>query len=150
MRIKKGLLAMGLTMAVAIPGVVAPTAAMAGERGDRNTTYALGAAAAYLLLSQHNKVPGLLTGLGAVYSYSRWQHDINLRHRFERYYYGYHPYYGRYGYRNIRFQRRPFFHHERRWEHEDDQRFARRFHGPPPWARGHFEHCRRFAARWRR
>ncbi|MCL5283460.1 MAG: hypothetical protein M1330_01925 [Armatimonadetes bacterium] len=150
MRIKQGLMAMGLTMAIAIPGVVAPTAAMAGENGDRNTTYALGAAAAYLLLSQHNKVPGMLLGLGAAYSYSRWQHDINLRHRFESYYYGYHPYYRRYGYRNIRFRGRPFFHHERRWDHEARWRFARRRGGPPPWAHAHFKHFRRFAEHWRR
>ena len=64
--------------------LVAPFAAQASEEGKRNTTYALGAAAAALLLTQKNKLPGLLAAGGTVYAYSQLQNDINKRHRRER------------------------------------------------------------------
>jgi hypothetical protein len=72
--------------------VVAPVAAQASEEGKRNTTYALGAAAAALLLTQKNKLPGALAAGGAIYAYSQYQNDINKRHKRERaaaYRYGY-------------------------------------------------------------
>ena len=72
--------------------VVTPIVAQASEDGKRNTTYVLGAAAAALLLTQKNKLPGALAAGGAVYAYSQYQNDINKRHRRERaaaYRYGY-------------------------------------------------------------
>jgi hypothetical protein len=65
-------------------GAIAPIAAQASEEGKRNTTYALGAAAAALLLTQKNKLPGLLAAGGTVYAYSQYQNDINKRHKRER------------------------------------------------------------------
>ena len=73
-------------------GVVAPIASQASEEGRRNTTYGLGALAAGLLLTQRNKLPGIVAGAGAVYAYSQLHNDIMRRHRRERaaaYYYGY-------------------------------------------------------------
>ena len=64
--------------------VLAPIAAQASEEGRRNTTYGLGAAAAALLITQKNKLPGLLAAGGAAYAYSQLDHDINKRHRRER------------------------------------------------------------------
>jgi hypothetical protein len=63
-----------------------PAAARASEEGRRNTALALGAAAAGLLLTQKNKVPGLIAGAGAAYAYSRYQDKVNDRHKRERYY----------------------------------------------------------------
>jgi hypothetical protein len=62
----------------------APIAASASEEGKRNTTIGLGALAAGLLLTQKNKLPGLLAAGGTVYAYSQYQNDINKRHRRER------------------------------------------------------------------
>lgn len=64
--------------------LIAPFAAQASEEGKRNTTYGLGAAAAALLLTQKNKLPGLLAAGGTAYAYSQYQNDINKRHRRER------------------------------------------------------------------
>lgn len=62
----------------------APIAASASEEGKRNTTIGLGALAAGLLLTQKNKLPGLLAAGGTVYAYSEYQKDINRRHKRER------------------------------------------------------------------
>lgn len=64
--------------------LVAPIAARASEEGKRNTTLGLGAGAAALLLTQKNKLPGLLVGAGAVYSGIQYQNAINARHKRER------------------------------------------------------------------
>ena len=64
--------------------LMAPLAASASEEGKRNTTYALGAASLALLLTQKNKLPGILAGAGAVYAYSELQKDIDKRHQQER------------------------------------------------------------------
>ena len=73
-----------LTAFIGTTTVMAPLAAKASEEGKRNTTLGLGAAAAALLLTQKNKLPGALVGAGAVYSYSQYQRDINRRHKRER------------------------------------------------------------------
>ena len=81
-----------LAALVTFSSVVAPMAAQASEEGRRNTTYALGAAAAALLLTQKNKLPGLLAAGGTAYAYSQLHNDIIRRHRRERasaYHYGY-------------------------------------------------------------
>ena len=77
---------MAAALLVAFMGttLIAPLAARASEEGKRNTTYALGALSAALLLTQKNKLPGLLAAGGAVYAYSELQKDINRRHERER------------------------------------------------------------------
>ena len=64
--------------------LAAPLAAFASEEGKRNTTYGLGAAAAALLLTQKNKLPGIVAAGGTAYAYSQYQHDIDKRHSRER------------------------------------------------------------------
>ncbi len=73
-----------LTAFIGTTTLAVPMAARASEEGKRNTTLGLGAAAAALLLTQKNKLPGALVGVGAVYSYSQYQKDINRRHKRER------------------------------------------------------------------
>ena len=70
--------------AMAASIILAPIAASASEEGKRNTTIGLGAAAAALLITQKNKLPGALVGAGAVYSYTQYERDINNRHKRER------------------------------------------------------------------
>ena len=70
--------------AITLSIALAPFAAYASEEGKRNTTIALGAASAALLLTQKNKLPGALVGAGAIYSYTQLDRDINRRHRRER------------------------------------------------------------------
>ncbi len=82
-----------LAALVTFSSVVAPMAARASEEGRRNTTYGLGALAAGLLLTQKNKLPGLLAAGGTVYAYSQLERDIHNRHKRQRaaaYRYGYH------------------------------------------------------------
>lgn len=64
--------------------IATPIAAVASEEGHRNTALGLGAAAAALLLTQKNKLPGILAAGGAVYAYSQSQRDMVARHRRER------------------------------------------------------------------
>jgi uncharacterized membrane protein YebE (DUF533 family) len=79
------LTALALTALVGFSAVSAPLAASASEAGKRNTTYALGAAAAALLLTQKNKLPGLLAAGGAVYAYTQYNKDVQARHEREQY-----------------------------------------------------------------
>ena len=74
------LAAITLTCLMGVSAIAAPLAATASQEGKRNTTYALGAAAAALLLTQHNKLPGLLAAGGAAYAYT--QIDTNRRSRY--------------------------------------------------------------------
>lgn len=86
MKISHRLIALALT-AIMITGVlVAPLTAGASEEGKRNTALGLGAAALALLLTQKNKLPGVLVAGGAAYAYSRYAADIRDRHRREREY----------------------------------------------------------------
>lgn len=68
--------------------LAAPVRARASEEGRRNTTLALGAAAAALLLTQNNKLPGIVAGAGAAYAYSRYNDSVKDRRDREDYYYG--------------------------------------------------------------
>ena len=61
--------------------LLTPIVAQASEEGKRNTTLGLGAAAAALLLTQKNKLPGAVVGAGAVYSGIQYQNSITARHR---------------------------------------------------------------------
>ena len=104
--------ALALAALVAFTGVVAPITAQASEEGRRNTTYGLGAAAAALLFTQKNKLPGLLAAGGTVYAYSQLERDINNRHKRERaaaYRHGY-----RRGASYARYHRRPVHSYARR------------------------------------
>jgi uncharacterized membrane protein YebE (DUF533 family) len=82
---KSNMIAVGLLTAfIGTTTLTAPMAARASEEGKRNTTLGLGAAAAALLLTQKNKLPGALVGAGAVYAYTQYNNDINKRHKRER------------------------------------------------------------------
>lgn len=84
-RLTAAFLAAGLGASIAS----APIAARASEEGRRNTTLALGAAAAALLLTQKNKLPGIVAAAGAAYAYKQYQDSVNDRRRWDRYgYYG--------------------------------------------------------------
>jgi hypothetical protein len=73
--------AIALTGLIGLSTISAPIAANASEEGERNTAYALGAAAVGLLLTQHNKLPGIVAAGGAAYAYNRYNNDIQARHR---------------------------------------------------------------------
>lgn len=83
-RLTAGALAIALGASI----LTVPVAARASEEGRRNTALGLGAAAAALLLTQKNKLPGIIAGAGAAYAYSRYNDAINDRHKREDYWYG--------------------------------------------------------------
>lgn len=88
---------LALTAILMTSMVCLPGAARASEEGRRNTALGLGAASVALLLSQKNKLAGIVTGLGAAYAYKRYDDQIRGRHRRAREY-GYsvpNRYYGR-------------------------------------------------------
>jgi hypothetical protein len=90
-------LALAASLGVSILSV--PVAARASEEGKRNTAIGLGAAAAALLLTQKDKLPGLLAAGGAAYAYSKYNDDVKARHRREREY-GYYDNRDNYRYNN--------------------------------------------------
>lgn len=69
--------------------LVAPLSAMANVKGKRNTTIGLGAASAILLITQRNKLPGVLVGAGAVYSYTQYERERQQIKRSKAYSEGY-------------------------------------------------------------
>lgn len=86
-------------------GIMAvPTSARASEEGRKNTALALGAAAGYLLLTQKNKLPGLVAGAGAAFAFKRYDDSVKDRHRRQRYGYNDGSYNDRY--RNDRYNDR--------------------------------------------
>ncbi len=89
--------------------LVTPITAYASEQGHKNTAIGLGAASALLLLTQRNKLPGILAGAGAAYAYSQSERDMAARHRRERWR-AYHRGYNR-GVRSARYHRRHRHHH---------------------------------------
>jgi hypothetical protein len=74
--------AIALTGLVGFSSVCAPLAAHASEEGKKNTAIALGAAAVGLLLTQKNKLPGLVAAGGAAYAYSEYEKDHRNRDRY--------------------------------------------------------------------
>jgi hypothetical protein len=80
------LTAWGLALAMGAGLFSAPIAARASEEGERNTALGLTAAAAALLLTQKNKLPGIVAGAGAAYAWKKNQDSINSRHDRERRY----------------------------------------------------------------
>ena len=65
--------------------ILTPIAASASEEGKRNTAIGLGVLAAGLLLTQKNKLPGVLAAGGAAYAYSQYDRD-HRRHNQDRNY----------------------------------------------------------------
>ena len=86
MKLTYRLTAAALALTIGAGVLATPIAASASEEGRRNTMLGLGAAAAALLLTQKNKVPGIIAGAGAVYAYKRYQDSVNDRHDRYRYY----------------------------------------------------------------
>ena len=84
-KISAGLLALTLTAGT----LIAPVTANASEEGKRNTAIGVGALALGLLLTQKNKLPGIVAAGGAAYAYSQYDASIRARHRRENdgYYY---------------------------------------------------------------
>lgn len=78
------LTAWGLALTLGAGIVATPIAARASEEGQRNTALGLSAAAAALLLTQKNKLPGIIAGAGAAYAWKKNQDSIEARHRRER------------------------------------------------------------------
>src|SRR5439155_4329568 len=97
----------------------APSVAGASEEGRRNTANALAVAAGYLLLTQKDKVPGLIGAGAAAYAYKKHQDSVNERHRQEAYYrYDGDRYYRRYR-RDASCDRDRDRHHENSRFHRD-------------------------------
>ena len=69
------LTAVALTGMVGFTSICAPLAARASEEGKRNTAIGLGIAATALLLTQRNKVPGLVVAGGAAIALSQADRD---------------------------------------------------------------------------
>lgn len=101
MRTAHRLIAAGVTLVVGSAVLMAQAPARASEEGRRNTALALGAAAAALLLTQHDKTAGVIAGAGAAYAYKRYDDAIGARHDRERY--GYYDYRDNDRYRNDRY-----------------------------------------------
>ena len=73
----------GLIFTVSV--LVFPIRVEASEEGRRNTALGLGAAAAYLLLTKRDKVPGLVAAGAAAYAYKRYDDAFRERKDRERY-----------------------------------------------------------------
>ena len=109
----------GLIFTVSV--LVFPIRVEASEEGRRNTALGLGAAAAYLLLTKRDKVPGLVAAGAAAYAYKRYDDAFRERKDRERYW-GY-----RYG--DDRYYRS-------RRDRGDRYYRARYSNSPPGWSRG--------------
>lgn len=122
---------------VAGAALIAPASARASEEGRRNTALGLGAAAAYLLLTKKDKVPGLVAAGAAAWAYKNYDDAFRARKDRERYY-GY-----RYGgdYRYDRYDRDRYngdrYYRSRRSYDDDGRRYYRaRYDEPRGWSRG--------------
>ena len=144
MNIKQRMAAASVAAAFAIGLMAAPTAAMASEDGRRNTAIGLGVAAAGLLLTQRNKVPGIIAGVAAVAAASRIGHD---RNRWDRRY-GYNDNYrdrddryggyDRYDNRNNSWDNR----YDNRWDNRNDNRYNDRYyHQSNSWSNSRYDDC---------
>ena len=133
-------------LSIALAGVMgvsmwaAPQMAQASEAGRKNTALLLGAASAYLLLTQHNKLPGLITAAGALVAYNRYEGAIRARHRWEygywnrdnnnyRDHYTYHSYQQHWGGRHIAYDRHDY-------HNQDHGRYQRDGHWDHGWRNG--------------
>jgi len=108
MKVTHRFTAAALTAVLGAGILAAPLAAQASEEGRKNTAIGLGAAAAYLLLTQKDKVPGLIAGAGAAYAYKKY--DDARKDRQDRDRYGY---YGRNDRYDSRYDRNRDLYHDR-------------------------------------
>lgn len=92
MRRLHSLTAIVLTGIIGASAFCVPIAAQASEEGKRNTAIGLSVAAAALLLTQKNKLPGLVAAGGAAYAFSQTGHDRRDRNRDNDRYYDDHRY----------------------------------------------------------
>jgi len=88
MTISLRLTSLALAVSIGCGAIVAPGAAMASEEGKKNTAIGIAAAAAALLLTQRNKLPGVVAAAGAAYAYKKYDDDVRARHRQDDYGYG--------------------------------------------------------------
>ena len=71
-----------LALTITAGTLIAPITANASEEGKRNTAIGIGALAVGLLLTQKNKLPGIVAAGGAAYAYSQYDASVrNRRHR---------------------------------------------------------------------
>ena len=108
MKVTHRFTAAALTAVLGAGILAAPNAAQASEEGRKNTAIGLGAAAAYLLLTQKDKVPGLIAGAGAAYAYKKY--DDARKDRQDRDRYGYYDRNDRY---DSRYDRNRDLYHDR-------------------------------------
>lgn len=140
MNLKQRLMTAAVTLSVSAGMFAIPMTARASEEGRKNTALALGAAAVGLLLTQKNKVPGIVAGVGAAYAYKRYNDAVKDRHDWERYgYYDGYRYgdnryndnrysdnrYDRYD-RNDRYDRYDRYDSDHRYNRDDRDRYDRR------------------------
>ena len=108
MKVTHRFTAAALTAVLGAGILAAPLSAHASEEGRKNAAIGLGAAAAYLLLTQKDKVPGLIAGAGAAYAYKKY--DDARRDRQDRERYGYYDRNDRY---DSRYDRNRDLYHDR-------------------------------------
>ncbi|MCC6730335.1 MAG: hypothetical protein IT208_13440 [Chthonomonadales bacterium] len=77
--------AVALAFVIGASVLLVPRPAAASEEGRRNTALGLGAAAAALLLTQRDKTPGIVAGIGAALALGRYNDSVKSRHERERY-----------------------------------------------------------------
>jgi hypothetical protein len=109
MKVTHRFAAAALTLAFGVGILGAPVAANASEEGRKNTAIGLGAAAAYLLLTQKDKVPGIIAGAGAAYAYKKYDDAKRDRQDRDRWY-GRYDRYDRY---DSRYDRNRDLYHDR-------------------------------------
>ena len=126
-----------LASVFAVSILVLPVSARASEEGRRNTALGLGAAAAYLLLTKRDKVPGLVAAGAAAYAYKRYDDSFRERKDRERYWgyrYGDDRYYRSGRYDDDRYYRDRRYSGDRYYRARNyDSRYR---NSPPGWSRG--------------
>ena len=81
MKLSQRFTAIAVALSMGAGTIVFPIAAQASEAGKRNTAIGIGAAAAVLLLTQKNKLPGIVAAAGAAVAYKKYDDDVRSRHR---------------------------------------------------------------------
>lgn len=125
--------------------MIAPSMASASEDGRRNTAIGLGVAAAGLLLTQRNKIPGIIAGVAALAAASQIGHD---RHRWDRrdgYYDNYRDRdyrYGGYNRYDSRYDNRWDSRYDNRWDSRNDNRYSDSYYRRSnSWSNSRYDDC---------
>lgn len=84
MRTRHRMMSFAFAGLLSLSAFALPLQAKASEEGKKNTALALGIGAAALLLTQKNKLPGLITAGAAVVAFKSYDDDVKARHRRER------------------------------------------------------------------